>query len=490
MCVTAPADSIGQDSSKALPRSLDPARRLAHSAGVATKTRSNRRKRPSRARSRSRTDRGARLRLLAWALVGVAIAGVGVVRFLESPRGRIALLDAGRYAHYATVQDDIGMAMHRALERFGLDGAITERVMRERDPAGYPLRWRVECGRDADLVRINAALTEAVAHVGARVRRGVEAGRSVVLDVGTAKHRTHRVILVADGAPRDGRDVARSGRGPQSRGAPGRSRGARGGYGGADDARAPDEANGARPGAPAEGDRDAAPRVAIVVDDFGYALGGVPGRILALDAPITVAILPTLAHSRDVYARARRDGRCVLLHLPMESDGHEPTDVAPVSVGMSREAVGEMVTRYLDAVGPVDGVNNHQGSRATADSDVVDAVLDVLEARRLFLLDSLTSPKSLAYTRARRRGIPAARNALFLDDGTSDPDEVARRVRRLGELARRYGRAIGIAHPHLWTLEALERELPSLRAGGIELVSVCDLVGRAPRTAARAGAAR
>ena len=428
-------------------------------------------------RTRRRGGRGAGglgLRLLALALAGIALAGVGTVKFLQSPRGRIALLDAGRFAHYATVQDDIGMAMHRALERFGLDGAITERVLRRRDDAGYPLAWRVECGRDADLLRINAALTAAVEAIGARVRRGVEAGDDVVLEVGTVRHLTHRVVLTPRGAgPRPRDALAARGPGGRRGGADGLTReGWTQGRGG----------DGSREGAPGPtggmpDDGPTAPRLAIVIDDFGYALGGVPGRLLALDAPLTVAILPTLPHSREVYARARRAGRCVLLHLPMESDRHEPTDVEPVTVSMSSADIESTVARYLDALGPVDGVNNHQGSRATADARVVDAVLDVIAARGLFLLDSLTSPKSLAYARARARGVPALRNALFLDDGTSDPEEVARRVRRLAESARRHGAAIGIGHPHRWTLEALERELPRLRESGVELVGACDLVG-------------
>ena len=39
------------------------------------------------------------------------------------------------------------------------------------------------------------------------------------------------------------------------------------------------------------------------------------------------------------------------------------------------------------------------------------------------------------------------------------------------------GHAIGIGHPHPWTFEALRDNLDYLEAAGVELVTVCDIVG-------------
>jgi polysaccharide deacetylase 2 family uncharacterized protein YibQ len=43
-------------------------------------------------------------------------------------------------------------------------------------------------------------------------------------------------------------------------------------------------------------------------------------------------------------------------------------------------------------------------------------------------------------------------------------------------LANRYGSAIGIGHPHRWTLEALLESETWLKNAGVELVGVCALV--------------
>jgi polysaccharide deacetylase 2 family uncharacterized protein YibQ len=49
-------------------------------------------------------------------------------------------------------------------------------------------------------------------------------------------------------------------------------------------------------------------------------------------------------------------------------------------------------------------------------------------------------------------------------------------LRELVKMARIHGSAIGIGHPHPWTLEALRDNLEYLDTAGVELVTVCELV--------------
>jgi hypothetical protein len=52
-------------------------------------------------------------------------------------------------------------------------------------------------------------------------------------------------------------------------------------------------------------------------------------------------------------------------------------------------------------------------------------------------------------------------------------------LHRLVELAHLHGSAVGIGHPHPWTFEALRDNLDYLETAGIELVTVCELIGAA-----------
>jgi polysaccharide deacetylase 2 family uncharacterized protein YibQ len=142
---------------------------------------------------------------------------------------------------------------------------------------------------------------------------------------------------------------------------------------------------------------------------------------------------------------------------------------------MSDQEIASLVRADLESLPGVDGVSNHQGSLATADARVMKAVMNELTGRNLLFLDSLTSPKSVAYNAAVETGLRAAQNSLFLDDATERRDDVAARLHELVEHAKAHGSAIGIGHPHPWTLEAIRDNLDYLKDAGVELVTVCDL---------------
>ena len=76
---------------------------------------------------------------------------------------------------------------------------------------------------------------------------------------------------------------------------------------------------------------------------------------------------------------------------------------------------------------------------------------------------------------ARESGVPAVKRDVFLDPDRA-PETVEREFRRLKDLARENGAAVGIGHPYPSTLALLEREIPKLREDGIELVSISELV--------------
>ena len=61
------------------------------------------------------------------------------------------------------------------------------------------------------------------------------------------------------------------------------------------------------------------------------------------------------------------------------------------------------------------GVNNHQGSRATSDVALMQALMPVLRERGLFFIDSRTEAKTVAYDIAKRDGVRAASRKVFLD---------------------------------------------------------------------------
>ena len=216
-------------------------------------------------------------------------------------------------------------------------------------------------------------------------------------------------------------------------------------------------------------------RLAIIIDDLGSDRAAADA-VFALGYPLTVSVLPNHQHSVDIAKEAHRRGFQVMLHLPMQSVANETPEAQELRPGMSAPEVAALVDQFLQNAPDAAGVNNHQGSQATADAALMDALMPVLRDHNLFYVDSRTTAATVAYDTAQGFGVRSAfRNVPFLDDVA----EVAA-VRKQLELAlrgaREKGEAVAIGHPHPATLQALREVLPQAQAQGVRLVLASELV--------------
>ncbi|MBZ5539221.1 MAG: divergent polysaccharide deacetylase family protein [Acidobacteriia bacterium] len=216
-------------------------------------------------------------------------------------------------------------------------------------------------------------------------------------------------------------------------------------------------------------------RLAIILDDLGQDRAAADA-IFALPYPLTLSVLPDHPHSAEIAEEAHSRGYQVMLHLPMQSLGEERPEPAELRPGLPSGEVAALVARMLDSVPNVAGVNNHQGSQATADPALMDELMPVLRERHLFFIDSRTTAATVAYETAQRSGLPAAfRNVPFLDD-VAEVSAVRAQLELAIRTARSKGEAIAIGHPHPATLQALGELLPQLEAQGVRLVFASELV--------------
>jgi len=216
-------------------------------------------------------------------------------------------------------------------------------------------------------------------------------------------------------------------------------------------------------------------RLAIIIDDLGGDRAAAEA-VFALGYPLTVSVLPNHEHSVDIAKEAHRRGFQVMLHLPMQSVANETPEAQELHPGMAVPEVAALVDQFLQNVPDAAGVNNHQGSQATADSALMDELMPVLRDHHLFYVDSRTTAATVAYDTAQDFGVRSAfRNVPFLDDVA----EVAA-VRKQLELALRGARekreAVAIGHPHAATLQALREVLPRAQEQGVHLALASELV--------------
>jgi len=216
-------------------------------------------------------------------------------------------------------------------------------------------------------------------------------------------------------------------------------------------------------------------RMAVIIDDLGYDRAAADA-LLSLGFPITVSVLPHLPLSGEVAEEAYRRGDEVMLHLPMQSESESAkTEEVELRVGMNARQVDSALQGMLETVPHAVGVNNHQGSRATADPALMAALMPGLRRRGLFFVDSRTLASTVAYDTAERWGVRAASRKVFLDDSTR-PEAILKQLELAARDAERDGSAIAIGHPRPDTIAALAQGLPRLESQGIHLVFVSELV--------------
>jgi uncharacterized protein len=216
-------------------------------------------------------------------------------------------------------------------------------------------------------------------------------------------------------------------------------------------------------------------RLAIIIDDLGSDRAAAEA-VFALGYPLTISVLPNHEHSLEIAEEAHRRGFQVMLHLPMQSVANETPETQELHLGMQAADVAALVDRFLQNVPDAAGVNNHQGSQATADAALMDELMPVLRDRHLFYVDSRTTAATVAYDTAQDFGVRAAfRNVPFLDD-VAEVAAVRKQLELAMRGAREKGEAVAIGHPHPTTLQALREVLPQAQTRGVRLVPASALV--------------
>ncbi|UTW11255.1 divergent polysaccharide deacetylase family protein [Marinobacterium rhizophilum] len=218
------------------------------------------------------------------------------------------------------------------------------------------------------------------------------------------------------------------------------------------------------------------PRLLLVIDDVGHSLSA--GRnTLALPGPIDCAILPHSTHGSTLAREAHALGKGVMLHAPMANSQQLALGPGALTPDLSRAELQRVLRADLDAIPHVVGVNNHMGSLLTSSRQPMEWVMEVLLERGLWFVDSRTTADTLAWQVARERGVPALMRDVFLDHEQT-PEFVHRQFRRGLQIAREYGSALLIGHPHRVTLDYLHAALPLLDELGIQRLTVSAFLGQ------------
>lgn len=214
------------------------------------------------------------------------------------------------------------------------------------------------------------------------------------------------------------------------------------------------------------------PSIALVIDDLGSDVEATR-RAIHLPAAVTLSFLPYPVATPGLAHDAEQVGHQVLVHVPMEPEGRDDPGPHALLTGLSAEEIARRLSWALARVPGFSGVNNHMGSRFTADRTALVPVVEMLADRHIFFLDSKTTPNSVVVALAHAFGVASAARDVFLDDEQTE-GSVDAQLALTERIARAQGIAIAIGHPHATTLTALEKWLAQLH--GFDLVPVATAI--------------
>jgi polysaccharide deacetylase 2 family uncharacterized protein YibQ len=224
-------------------------------------------------------------------------------------------------------------------------------------------------------------------------------------------------------------------------------------------------------------EKEAGPKVAIVIDDWGYNLRYVK-LLEQIDVPVTVSVLPNLRYSTRIAETARDLGKKVILHLPLEPEqGAKKISLEQdtITSGMSEEEIVKTLNLALASVPYAQGVSNHMGSRATGDNRIMEVIFGELKKKRLFFLDNLVTGKSVCEELAAKMRVRFVSRNFFLDN-SNDTEYIREQFDKVMESALESGSALAVGHARPATLKVLKDMISPMREKGIEFVFVEDLI--------------
>lgn len=214
-------------------------------------------------------------------------------------------------------------------------------------------------------------------------------------------------------------------------------------------------------------------RIAVVIDDAGYSLPDLE-PFLRFRGRLTVAVIPALPQSTEAARRVKAAGKELLIHVPMEPTNGE--DPGPLFLKTGREAeVEPLMRRFADSVPGAVGINNHMGSKATADGALMDVLMRWMKREGGIFLDSRTTAQTAAAAAARAHQVPYLDRDVFLDVGTSR-EEILAAFRDGLAKARSRGSVIMIGHvQNPGVLAILESMTDEAARQGVEFSGLTDL---------------
>lgn len=210
-------------------------------------------------------------------------------------------------------------------------------------------------------------------------------------------------------------------------------------------------------------------KLVIIIDDVSYAHD--VKSLQSIGIPLVMSFLPPSARHPE-SAKLAQGYKHSMVHLPLEAVDFSDEEAVTLRVTDSEEIIAKQISTLKQLYPNVRYMNNHTGSKFTADADAMERLLKVMKKEGLIFVDSRTTGKTKVPEVSRKLDLRYIGRDVFLDhkDGVGN---VKKQIQEAVAVAKRHGSAIAIGHPRPDTIKALRESkalLGEVRLVGIEQI--------------------
>jgi len=212
------------------------------------------------------------------------------------------------------------------------------------------------------------------------------------------------------------------------------------------------------------------PKLVIIMDDlsFGYQVK----ELKKLNMKITPSFFPPSKRhpNTPLYAKQFKH---YMVHFPMQAtNSHFREEENTLHIDSSYQFIENRVKEIKKWFPQDKFVNNHTGSKFTADLNSMKKLYKIIDKYGLIFVDSRTTAKTKAPLLAKKYNQILLSRDVFLDN-KADVKYVLKQLKLSVKKAKKHGYAIAICHPHSKTFEALKEGKNILK--GVELIYIDEL---------------
>jgi len=208
------------------------------------------------------------------------------------------------------------------------------------------------------------------------------------------------------------------------------------------------------------------PRLAIILDDV--SVKSQVEAIKGLDLPITMSFLPP-SKARPHSAELAALEPFYMVHLPMEAMSFTKEEPFTLRVDDSQSKINDRVAKVIKLFPRVKYINNHTGSKFTSNERAVNRLIYSLNQKNISFIDSRTIGSTKVPKVMKNFGLKYVARDVFLDHHMDKP-YVKNQIKQAIKIAKKYGSAIAIGHPHANTIMAIHESKKLFK--DVELVLV------------------